>query len=175
MQPQAGRQPIPLSERKLDWYFIGFFVINFAFITYIVDVEQIIIADPSNFEYPMWPPAVFVDLIHWWGHTYDPLLLARPPWWRATIWIDSLLFGPFYAAALYAFIKCKDWIRVPCFVWSGVMFANVTIIVFEEMVGPYASPEPGMVLFANASWWLTPILLTWRMAAAGEHPFTRAA
>ena len=78
------RQPIPLSERKLDWYFIIFFIVNFSFITYIVDIEQIIIADPNDFEYPLWPPKPFVDLIHWWGYTYDPLLMARPAWWRAT-------------------------------------------------------------------------------------------
>ncbi len=68
--------------------------------------------------------------------------MARPAWWRATIWIDSLLFGPFYAAALYAFFKCKDWIRIPCFLWSGVMFANVTIIVFDELLGQHATSEP---------------------------------
>jgi hypothetical protein len=171
----TSREPIPLSERKLDWYFVGFFILNLSFITYIVDVEQIIIADPNDFEYPLWPPAPFVDLIHWWGHTYDPVLLARPAWWRATIWIDSLLFGPFYAAALYAFIKGKDWIRIPCFLWAGVMFANVTIICFEEMIGAHATPERGMVLLANTAWWLTPMLLTARMWTAGEHPFTRAA
>ena len=110
------REVIPLSERKVDWIFLGFFLINFTFITYIVDVEQLIIADPYDFEYPLWPPPPLVDLVHWWGNNFDPLLMARPAWWRATIWIDSLLFGPFYAAALYAFVKGKAWIRIPCLV-----------------------------------------------------------
>jgi hypothetical protein len=167
------REPIPLSERKVDWIFLGFFLINFTFITYIVDIEQLFIADTTNFEYPIWPPPPLVDLVHWWGNNFDPVLMARPAWWRATIWIDSLLFGPFYAAALYAFWKGKDWIRVPCFLWAGLMFANVTIICFEEMIGTYPTPARGIVLAANASWWLFPIFLTWRMWAAGEHPFTR--
>ncbi len=165
------REVIPLSERKVDWIFLGFFLINFTFITYIVDVEQLIIADPYDFEYPLWPPPPLVDLVHWWGNNFDPLLMARPAWWRATIWIDSLLFGPFYAAALYAFVKGKEWIRIPCFVWAGLMFANVNIICMEELVGSFPTPNRPVVLLANLPWWSFPMLLTWRMAK--EHPFTR--
>ena len=46
------QQTIPFSERKVDWIFVGFFLINFFFITYIVDIEQLIIADPANFRNP---------------------------------------------------------------------------------------------------------------------------
>ena len=63
--------------------------------------------DPNHFTYPLWPPAKMVDLVHWYGRTFDPPLMARPAWWRATIWIDALFFGPFYAFAIYAFIKGK--------------------------------------------------------------------
>lgn len=31
-----------------------FFLINLLFITYIVDADQVIIPDPSNFSYPVW-------------------------------------------------------------------------------------------------------------------------
>ena len=167
------REPIPLAERKIDWIFIGFFLINFGFITYIVDLEQLVVADPDDFEYPIWPLAFLIDLVHWWGHSFDPVLLARPAWWRATIWIDVLMFGPFYAFALYVFIKGKDWIRVPCFLWAGLMFANVTIICFEELVGSFPTPARAVVLAANLPWWTFPMFLTWRMWSAGEHPFTR--
>jgi hypothetical protein len=102
------RTVIPLKERKLDYIFIAFFFVNLFFITYIVDLEQLVIADPSNFNYPAWPPPFLVDMVHWWGNNFDPLQLARPPWWNATIWLDAVLFGPFYAVALYAFIKGKD-------------------------------------------------------------------
>jgi hypothetical protein len=121
---QAGktaRVPIPLSRRRLDLLFVAFFLLNLLFITYIVDIEQIIIPDPAHFQYPIWPPAPLVDLIHWYGRTYDPLLLARPPWWKATIWIDSLFFGPFYAVAIYAYLKGKDWIRIPSIIWASVL------------------------------------------------------
>lgn len=165
------RTHIPLSKRPIDIVFLAFFVLNLSFITYIVDVEQLVIADPKSFEYPIWPPAPLVDLVHWWGKTFDPVLMARPPWWRATIWIDSLFFGPFYAVAIYAYAKGKDWIRLPSIIWASVMMTNVTIILFEEMLGPNRTPRPGMVLFANAAWFLFPIAVIARVYRR-EHPFT---
>jgi hypothetical protein len=165
------RRRVPLRQRWIDTVFVVFFVVNLGFITYIVDFEQLVVANPSSFEYPAWPPAIFVDLVHWWGRTYDPVLLARPAWWKATIWIDSLFFGPYYAIALYAFITGKDWIRIPSVIWASVMLTNVTIILSEEMFGQHATPELPMVLLANASWLLMPILMLARMWRA-EHPFT---
>lgn len=167
---------MPLSQRKLDWLFLGFFVINLFFITYIVDLEQLVIADPApgHFAYPLWPPAALVDLVHWWGRNFDPVLLARPAWWRATIWIDALFFGPYYAVALYAFIRGRRFIRLPSLLWAAVMMTNVTIILFEELIGAHATPARGTVLMANAPWLLFPLLMLWRMGRSLEtDPFGR--
>ena len=168
------REVIPLRERKLDIVFLGFFWFNLIFITYLFDLEQIVIPDTSNFEYPIWPPAFIVDLGHWWGQNFDPVLYERPVWWRMTIWIDALFFGPFYMFAVYAYAKGKDWIRIPSVIYASVMLTNVTIILGEEFMGEYASPAIGLVLLANASWVIVPLLLLWRMWSA-EHPFTRPA
>ena len=113
---EGTRQVLPIKKRPIDMYFVGFFLLNVLFITTIVDIEQLVIDDPSDFEYPLWPPAPFVDLIHWYGSNFDPPLMARPAWWRATIWIDQLFFLPFYLAAIHAFIKGKGWIRNWCFI-----------------------------------------------------------
>jgi hypothetical protein len=163
---------IPLGERRLDFAFIVFFAINLGFITYIVDIEQLTVADPSHFSYPLWPPPPLVDMVHWWGRSFDPALMAREPWWRATIWLDVLGFGPFYVFAIYAFVKGRSFIRVPAFVWSGVMFANVTIILFEELLGAHKTPRPGIVVAANIPWLLMPWLVVARLARS-EHPFAR--
>ncbi len=83
---------IPLSRRRGDIAVLVFFWINILFITYIVDIEQIVLPDISGaWDYPLWPPAAAVDLIHWYGNNFDPVLIARPAWWRMTIWIDSLV------------------------------------------------------------------------------------
>ena len=162
-------QTIPLSERRLDLGIIFFFLINIGFITYVVDVEQLVIADPAHFTYPLWPPRPLVDMVHWWGRTFDPALMAREPWWRATIWIDVLGFGPFYAFAIFAFVKGRDWIRTPALVWSGLMSANVIIILFEELLGAHATPRPGIVVAANLPWLVFPWLVVARLHR--ERPF----
>jgi hypothetical protein len=169
------RLPVPLRERPFDWVLLGFFAVNLLFISYVVSLEQIAIADPFHFDYPIWPPKPAIDLVHWWEKTYDPLLLARPPWYRATIWIDDLVFGPFYAVALWAFAKGRDWIRTPAILWAGLMMANVSIILFEEAAGPHASPHFGVVLLANLWWFVFPVLVVVRMVKGGEHPFTAVA
>lgn len=170
----AGRVPIPLSERRLDLLFVGFFCLNLLVITYQIDLEQLVIADPEHFTYPLWPPRFIIDAIHWWGHTFDHLLMARPTFWKMTIWIDVLLFGPFYAAALWAFATGREWIRTPTIVWSSVMLTNVTIILGEEFFGAYPTPAAGPMLLANAPWMLFPLLALRRLGWT-EHPFTKPA
>ena len=154
---------IPLRQRKYDWFFIGFFLINLFFITYIVDLEQLIIPDPYHYTQPLWPPAPFVQMIHKYGNSLDPLLMARPQWWKNTIWLDVLFYGPFYIVALYAFIKGKNWIRIPAVFYSGMMFADVFIILGEEIAGPHATPHLLAVLMLNLPWLLIPLLLTIRL------------
>jgi hypothetical protein len=161
---------LPLRERRYDLFFIAFFAINLGFITYIVDLEQLVIADPNHFTHPIWPPAKLVDLVHWWGRTFDPPLMAREAWWRATIWIDAVFFGPFYAVAIYAFVKGRSWIRIPAIIWASVMMTNVTVILFEEMVGAHATSRPGMIWAANLPWLLFPVVVIARVAFR-EHPF----
>jgi hypothetical protein len=162
---------IPLKKRPLDIAILGFFFFNAVFITYFFDLEQVVIPNTAHFTYPVWPPPFLVDVAHWWGRHFDPLLNARPVWWRATIWIDVLLFGPFYFIAMYAFAKGKNWIRVPSIIYSSVMLTNVTIIMSEEIWGPFASPHLLQVVAANASWIVFPMLIIWRMWGS-EQPFS---
>jgi hypothetical protein len=146
-------------------------VVNLTFVTYIIDLEALVIADPSDFEYPIWPPRPLVDLIHWYGQTYDPLLLARPPFWQMTMWIDVIFFGPFYAFAIYAFIRGRDWIRIPAMVWSGMMLSNVLIILMDEVYGVTPARNLAFVLAVNGPWLLMPFAVLWRLRR--EHPFQR--
>jgi hypothetical protein len=164
------RRPVPLRRRWTDLFFVLFFAVNAGFITYVVDLEQLVIADPHHFRYPVWPPRPLVDLVHSYGGTYDPLLMARPAFWRMTIWIDAVFFGPFYLFAIYAFVRGRDWIRLPALVWSGTITANVLIILMEERYGQWATPHFPFVLALNLPWLLLPFAVMWRMRR--DHPFT---
>ena len=162
---------LTLKKRPYDYIYIGFFFINLVIITYSIDLEQIVIKDPNYFTYPVWPLPFIIDMVHWWGTKFDPLLMSRPAWWQATIWLDVILFGPYYAFALVAFIKGKDWIRIPTLVIMPVLFTNVFIICSEEIFGPLPAKNHFIVLLANASWFLFPVFLVWKMWKR-EHPFS---
>lgn len=161
---------IPLRDRPLDIAILAYLIFNLVFISYLFDLEQIVIPDAAHFTYPAWPPRFIVNLSHWWGRTYDPLLFARPVWWRATIWIDALLFGPYYAAAIYAFWRGKSWIRLPSIIYASIMLTNVTIILSAEIWGSLPARNLAAVVGANASWIVFPVLIITRMWRS-EEPF----
>jgi hypothetical protein len=162
-ESRAEEVPVKPRRHPVDLLLIVFFAVNATVVTYGIDLEQLVIADPRDFEYPLWPPAPLIDLVHWYGDRWDPLLMARPAFWQMTIWIDVLFFGPFYFCALYALLRRRAWIRVPALVWSGTMLANVLIILMEEARGIHATDHFGVVLAANAGWLLMPLVVIWRM------------
>lgn len=171
----TASQSIPLKQRRWDLIFLLFFLVNICFITYIVDIEQLTIPSYVQFlqthQYPLWPPPPLVDMVHSYGKSFDPLVLARPPWWKATIWIDALGFGPFYAFAIYAFVRGRNWIRLPSIIWASVLMTNVVIILSEEFFGLYATPHPVIVFLLNLPWLVFPILMIVRMWRS-ERPFS---
>jgi EXPERA (EXPanded EBP superfamily) len=168
-----NRCRIPLSKRPGDIAILAFFIVNILFITYIVDLEQLVIADPAHFTYPIWPPPFAVDAIHWWGRTYDPVLIARPAWWKMTIWIDAIFFGPFYIVAIYAYITGKEWIRIPSIIYASTLLTVVVVILGEEIGGTHATPQLPVVFLANLPWLLFPIYIIYRMWRY-PMPFTTA-
>ncbi|OZJ01786.1 hypothetical protein BZG36_05262 [Bifiguratus adelaidae] len=165
--------PIPLSERPLDKYwFIPFFVLNIAVITYMIDIEQVTTMPPiAGKPYPWWPPRAVVDIVRWYGYKYDPLLIARPPFWRASIYYDIFFFGPFYFYAIHAFTKGINAIRIPAIIFGTCLTTVVTLILMEEIYGEYAAHDPFFVVGVNLPWLITPIAIVYRMWMGGERPF----
>jgi hypothetical protein len=162
----------PLSARKIDVAILVFYWINLLFITYVVDVEQLVLPDlHAGWTYPLWPPKAAIDLVHWYGANFDPVLMARPVWWKMTIWIDALLFGPYYAVAIYAFTKGKNWIRIPSIIQASFLIAVVTIILGEETWGEHATPSRLFVYLDNLPWLVFPMIVIARMARS-ERPFS---
>ncbi len=115
-----------------------------------------------------------VDAIHWYGQHIDPVLMARPVWWRMTIWIDTVFFGPFYLVAIYAYIRGREWIRTPSIIWASMLMTNVIIILGEERAGSNPTPDFPLVLALNLPWLIVPALVIYRMARS-VHPFAEPA
>jgi hypothetical protein len=176
------RTAIPVKDRDLprkiiDIILLVFFFINIIFICYLFDIEQLVVSGADHefitnngFEAyvgagmaPIWPPKFIIRLNHFVGQ-FDKALYYRDPWWQATIWIDVIIFGPFYITAIIAFIKGYNWIRVPAIMWATMMLTNVTIIFISEFTDPkYAGGQPLPIIAANLLWILMPILLIIRM------------
>jgi len=165
-------ETIPLSRRRLDIILVAFFLVNLLFVSYLIDTEQLVIANPAHFTYPIWPPPPLIDAGHWWGYTSDPLLIARPVFFKVTIWLDNLLYGPFYLVATYAYLKGKEWIRLPSIIYAVSMMSGVMMILSEEAFGQYKTPHLALVVTANASWILFPLIILFRFGL-NEHHFTR--
>jgi hypothetical protein len=165
-------ETLPLSRRRIDILLVAFFLINLLVVSYLIDIEQIVIEDPTNFSYPLWPPPFMVDAVHWWGNNFDPLLMARPVFFKVTIWLDNLLYGPFYLVAIYAYWKGKEWIRLPSIIYAVSMISGVIMILSEEAFGQYKTPELGLVVAANISWIIFPLIILFRMGLQA-HPFRR--
>ena len=162
-----------LLRRPADVVAIFYFFFNLGLVSYIVDLEQVVIRDPSDaaeVANVRWPPQKMIALIHWYGRNYDPVLMARPPWWRATIWLDVLFYGPFYVVAIFAFARGKSWIRLPTIVYCSSILTGVFVILLEETFGQHKTPHWHLVMLLNAPWVLLPATLLTRMLLF-EHPF----
>ena len=158
---------LPLWSRWCDLVTLAYFAFNLGLVCYIVDIEQILITNPhdaAEVAAVAWPPQPMISLIHWYAHNYDPVLLARPPWWRATIWVDVLFYGPFYVLASYALIKGANWIRIPAIIYSASILTVLLVILFEETLGDHATPSWDLVMLLNAPWVVLPAMILLRMS-----------
>jgi len=71
--------------------------------------------------------------------------------------------------AIYAFVRGRDWIRVPAVFYGGMMLADVFILIGEEAAGIHADPDFSFVFTLNLPWLLLPTFLTFRLRK--QHPF----
>jgi hypothetical protein len=70
--------------------------------------------------------------------------------------------------------KGKEWIRLPSIIYAVSMISGVIMILSEEAFGQYHTSHLALVISANASWIIFPLIILFRMGLQ-EHPFTRPA
>ncbi|KAJ4460723.1 hypothetical protein PAPYR_2956 [Paratrimastix pyriformis] len=153
------------------FFVLVFCIVNFFFISYTISAEPLYVKDPHNVEkWPIWPPRPLLKALYAYADMTDPLLLARPAWYKSFMCLEVGFFGPFYALATYAILKKKDWIRIPCIVYSCVMLTKMWALLAEELFGVTKSPMPLATLGEHIPWVFIPLALLvymWRH----EHPF----
>ena len=166
----ASLPPLCLGDKCLVcWFAVG------IAITFLIDMEQVLITAPDEYgragvPAPLWPPPACVHAIHWWGHTADKLVLARPTWFRVAIWLEVCVQAPFYMLAMYAFARQRAWIRLPAIVYSAVLLTIMPIVLGEQFYGPHRTDRPVLVSAVYAAYVLMPILVFLRVLDPNVFP-----
>jgi hypothetical protein len=100
----------------------------------------------------------------WYAETLDPLLLDRLLSIRVMFGIDAFVFGTFYLVLVYAFVRQRNWIRLPALLFASAMFYSVVVYVLMEALSEHAEQTNlPMVLLIGAPYSVMPLLLIYRM------------
>lgn len=106
----------------------------------------------------------------WYAETLDPLLLDRLLSIRVMFGIDAFVFGPFYLVLTYAFVRRRNWIRIPALLYGSAMFYSVVVYNLMEIFSEHAAETNlAMVFLIGAPYTIVPLLLIYRMW--GPQPF----
>jgi len=179
MEQKASEEVIPLSKRLYDLFFIFAFII-FLYVAYTIDIVSGIGSigrgsagvTAENTKHFIWPPQFMIQNVLWWCEVADPVFCHNPVWMKVMAWVSPFIYGPFYLFAIYAFIKGRNWIRVPGLMYGWGLFYTVSIIFAEEYMGEHPALNFPAVFWGNFPWWFIPFLLMIRLAR--PNPFTRA-
>ena len=179
MSEQRSRRVIPLSERKLDWFFVvafSFFILTSIITDSVNGLNGSL--DPDS------PYLVERFIYDTYAAVADPLLILNPPQVRVSAWISAFIWLPLYVVFLLGFIKGWDRIRVPGLVYGGALAHGMITYMAEGIFGFMATegwadptlcagctePQTWFYLLANTPYLLVPMLMIVRMWR--PNPFT---
>jgi hypothetical protein len=178
----SSAAPIPLRERRRDWFFVVIFTV-FASTSFLFDTANMIGRPNAHSRNPM------ARFIYDFAAGIDPVLIANPRFVQLTVgFVSAMLYGAFYLVLVYAFARGREWIRLPAIffagmiVMSGGLYLGVGALgdapLFALACGPgsgfdYKSPNVLESVAVNGPYPLVALLLVARMWR--PHPFTRQA
>jgi hypothetical protein len=155
---------LPLRERPADWFFVlafGFAVTS-SWLSDIVPALGIPIVPDS--------PNVLVQGVWLYAKDADPLLIANPYNLRISCAISAFVFGSFYPVLVYAFVRGRNWIRMPAIIYVAAMTYGMVNFLWMEFMGPMPPTALAWFFGWNLPYLIVPLLLGWRMRRA--EPFS---
>ena len=150
----------PLRERPLDlflvFWFGAFSISSFVFEQFIVfGVDLATTTD------------VFGRTWYWYARSFDPVFLDPPLWLRIMCTIDGYIFGACYPIFIYAFVRGRNWVRIPALLYgSAIVYSTLVYFAWEFL--DEANRESAnllAVLIVNIPYTIVPLLLMWRVRA----------
>ncbi len=161
-------QNLPLSERKIDIFFLVIFSL-FIITSLISDLLPTLGVDfsrPSdNF---------FVNSNYWYAHDADPLFLHPPVWMRFVTGLSAFVYPVFYVLLIVSIVRGWNWIQLPSVIYATAIAVITGVVVFGvEFFGEpeFQTQNPLKFLAFNLPYVLIPILLLIRMRK--PMPFAR--
>lgn len=173
----APRTTIPLRERRRDWFFV---------IMYSLFALTSLITDTININQPSRDSWYFLERFMF-ANGNETLILQNPRFVQVTVgYVSALLFGGFCLVLVYAFVRGRDWIRLPAVFYAGMVVMGTAVYLavgilgdaplFQRACGPdstfdYKFANAALSLAYNLPYPVVALLLVARMWR--ERPFTR--
>jgi len=141
----------------LDYVFLIYFAIHIP-ITILVDAHALV-PDRNIF------PQATIDAVDWYIKEFGDFLMAEPPlWFQSLVWAEMLLQLPFFFFAVYAFAKCRNWIRIPALLYGMHLVTVMIPILFETLFTPMNPQHRIKMLSIYLPWFLIPLAILIKMA-----------
>ncbi len=148
-----------LRNRPFDLLLVAFFVV-FAFTSLVM--EMYIAFDVDL--------AAATDLFgrgwHWYAVSFDPIFLDPPTFLWLMCTFDAFVFGPFYLVLIYAFVRRRNWIRVPALIYGAAIVYSTIIYFGIEVLDEAHRADLLWVFVINIPYTVVPLVLCWRV----RHP-----
>ncbi|MBW2241503.1 MAG: DUF2781 domain-containing protein [Deltaproteobacteria bacterium] len=102
---------------------------------------------------------------YWYARSFDPVFLDAPLWLRIMCGIDAYVFGPTYLVMIYAFVKGRDWIRIPALLYGAAIVYSTIVYFGWEFLSEENRGQANLfaVFVVNIPYTVVPLLLMWRM------------
>ena len=77
---------------------------------------------------------------------------------------SPFLYIPFYLFGIYAFIREKEWIRIPALMWGYGLLLTMVVVLREELYGSYPTKNTRLFLVAYLPYAFVPFIVMARVA-----------
>ena len=94
---------------------------------------------------------------------WDPIFLDTPPWLTLISAVDGFLYGPFYLLLAYAFVRGRDWIRMPAICWASIICFGTAFYLTMELWTERYRNNPLMVVLVNGPYFAIPLATAIRL------------
>ena len=103
---------------------------------------------------------------HGYNASVDPLFGVMPFYVRALMIVSLFAFGPMDVLVVYAFVRRREWIRVPALVFAGAQMTAMTTYFLIEALGDIPPLNWPALVAANGPYLVFPALLLVRLRRA---------